>query len=83
MWRDDRQVGKGPFAFLHFELFRDRDLEQMTDGGRKHVSIAFVIIVHFLEAPQGLGNIGRHGRLLRDDQCLAHVFLVTALFNRD
>lgn len=34
MWRNDRQVGKGPLPTLDFEFFGAGQLKQVADGGR-------------------------------------------------
>lgn len=62
------QVGKTPFAALHFKLVGRLDFHQMANGRRQHVLVAFKVIVVFGETTDGARNVGGHGGFFRDDQ---------------
>ena len=72
MRRNDRQIGETPFAALDVVFLGRRDFEQVADGGRKHVVVAFVVLVVLGEAAQRARDVVRDGRLLGDDQGFGH-----------
>ena len=67
-----RKTFEGPFATHGFDALGCDELEQMTDGGRHYELIVLVKIVLLLEASECLGDIASNGRLLCNDQGLAH-----------
>ncbi len=50
-------------------------VEQMADGRRKHVIVAFVIVVVLLETAERLGDVAGDRRFLRNDKRLTHSLL--------
>ena len=70
--RDDRQIGQTPLALLGLEGLGTGDFQQMPDRRGDHVLVAFVMVVLFFAAPERLGDVGRNGRFLRDDECFSH-----------
>src|ERR1039458_5863727 len=73
MRRDDGQMFERPFAARGLDAFGRHDGEQMADRRRKDVMVAFVIVVHFLEPAERLGDVAGDGRFLRDDEGFAHL----------
>src|ERR1035437_4898903 len=57
MRRDDGQMFERPFAARGLDAFRRHNGEQMADRRRKDVMVAFVIVVHFREAADSLGDV--------------------------
>ena len=64
---NDGEVGERPFAAFDFDALGQAELEQVADGGRNDVLVAFEIVIVFVEAAKGLGNIRGHGRLFGYD----------------
>ncbi len=69
--RDNREIGKAPFPTLHIELARQGQFNQMSKRGRDDVAVAFEMIAFLLDA-EGLCEIARYARLLRDNQGFRH-----------
>ena len=68
---DDRQHLQAPEAvFLFINVFGHLEFHEMADGRGNHVFIIFVVVAGFRDFAKGTGEIGRHRRLLRDDECL-------------
>ncbi len=67
VWWNDGQGAEGPFAFFHFKLFRNRQLQQMAHGRGEHILIALVKLVLLAETAQRLGNIAGDRRFLCND----------------
>ena len=65
---------KRPFAAFDFFLFGHADFDQMADGGRQNVLVAFEEILLLGKAPQRFGDIVCDGRFFGDDEALAHEF---------
>jgi hypothetical protein len=63
-----------PFAARGLDAFRRHDGEQMADGRRNDVLVAFVKVVHFLETAERLGDVAGDGRFLRNDESFAHFY---------
>jgi hypothetical protein len=72
--RNDGEVGKRPFAALDLEFFGATQFQQMTDGGRDDMRLAFEVVVVLGETAQRLGNIGGDGGFFGNDQLFAHRF---------
>src|SRR5881394_336421 len=61
-----------PFAALHLLFLRHPDLEQVADGRRKDVAVAFEVIAMTHESAERARNVGGDGRFLGDDQRFRH-----------
>ena len=72
MGRNDRQMGKRPFAAFDFEFFRAGQFEQMTDGRRQHIVFGFEIVVVFGKPAQCLGDVAGNRGFFGNDQFFAH-----------
>src|SRR2546427_10428740 len=72
MRRNDRQVGKRPFAALDLHAFRGNEFQQVADRRREHVIPALVIIAVPREATQRPRDVVRNGRLFGDDEFFGH-----------
>src|SRR5207247_8996824 len=70
--RDRRQMRERPLAALHLLFLRHPDLEQMADGRREDVSVAFEEIAMTHEPAERARNVGGDGRYLGDDQRFRH-----------
>ena len=70
--RNDGEVGESPLATFDFEFFRADQRQQVTNGRRQDVIIAFVVVVMLGKATERLGNIQCDRRFLGDDQLFAH-----------
>ncbi len=77
MRRDHRQVGEAPLAALDVVFLGRLDLDQVADGAGHDVVVALEVVVVLVELArrrrQCADDVLRHDRLLRDNQCLAHV----------
>ena len=67
------QTFECPFAAHGLDAFGRHQFEQMADRRRKDVLVAFVVVVHFLEPAERLGDVAGDGRFLRNDECFAHL----------
>src|SRR6266571_3197864 len=72
MRRNDRKVGKRPFAALDLHALRRYELQQMADRRREHIIPALVIITVAREAPQRPRDVVRDGGLFGDDEFFGH-----------
>ena len=59
MRRYHRQIRKRPLAAFHLDAFGRNQFEQMTDGRREHVLVAFEIVAVTGEAAQCTRNVVR------------------------
>ena len=67
MWRNHRQMRKGPLAALDFKFFGADQRQEVTHGRGKDVIVAFVIVIMLGKATQRFGNIQRNGRFFGND----------------
>jgi hypothetical protein len=67
MVRNHRKLSETPFPPFDLERRRFDQFQQMTNRRGQYVSIAFEVVALLRKPAQGLGNIARHGRFLRDD----------------
>ena len=74
-----RQIGEAPLAARRLHSLRRSLLQQMPHRRRQHVLVALVVVLVPFEAAQRPGHVRGHRRLLRDDQCLAHVVVSNPL----
>src|SRR2546426_3779595 len=72
MRRNDRKVGKRPFAALDLHAFRRDEFQQMADRRREHIIPALVIIAVAREATQSPRDVVRDGGLFGDDEFFGH-----------
>src|SRR5207244_11634150 len=61
--RHDQQLVHVPFVLL-FHRGRHSELEEMTDRPRDQVSVVLEVVLAFLEAAKGLGDVAGDRRLL-------------------
>src|SRR5216684_4820514 len=65
-------MGEGPLAAFDFILLGHANFQQVADGGRKHVVVAFIIVVLLLKPTERLGDVAGDGRFFGDYQRFSH-----------
>ena len=79
MRRNDRQVGKAPFAAFDVKFFGRLDLQQVAYGAGDDVGVVLKMLVQLLEFTgnrrERFDDVIRHGWFFRNNQCF-HTFSI-------
>src|SRR5712692_3824404 len=67
-------MGEGPLTAFDFVLLGHANFQQVADGGRKHVAVAFKVVVLLLKTAERLGDVAGDGRFFGDYQRFSHSY---------